>query len=42
MAGPTMSDEKYRALTKGQRVFYWGVLAAVAAVIAYLLFVYQQ
>ncbi len=31
MAGPTMSDEKYRSLTKGQRVAYWSIVAAVAA-----------
>ncbi len=42
MAGPTMSDEKYRSLTKGQRAAYWSIVAAVAALIAYLLFVYRQ
>lgn len=42
MAGPTMSGEKYRALTKGQRITYWVVLSAVAGVIAYLLLVYRQ
>ncbi len=42
MAGPTMSDEKYRSLTRGQRMGYWAVLAAVAALIAYLLFIYRQ
>ncbi|QHE85321.1 hypothetical protein [Hydrogenophaga sp. BPS33] len=42
MAGPTMSEEKYRALTKRQRVAYWVALAAVAAFIAYMLFVYRQ
>lgn len=42
MAGPTMSDEKYRSLTKGQRMVYWAALAAVAALFAYLLFVYRQ
>lgn len=41
MAGPTMSEEKYRALTKRQRFAYWVALAAVAAFIAYMLFVYR-
>lgn len=42
MAGPTMSNEKYRFLTKGQRMAYWSVLGAVAALIAHLLFVFRQ
>lgn len=42
MAGPTMTDEKYRSLTKGQRVAYWSIVAAVAAFLAYMLFFYRQ
>jgi cell division protein FtsL len=42
MAGPTMSNEKYKSLTKGQRTAYWAIVAVVAAVIAYMLFFYRQ
>lgn len=42
MAGPTMSDKKYRSLTKGERVAYWTIVAVAAAAIAYMLFIYSQ
>lgn len=42
MAGPTMSHEKYRSLTKGQRVAYWSIVAAVAAFLAYMFLFYRR
>ncbi len=39
MAGPTMSHEKYRSLTMGQRVAYWSI---VAAFLAYMFLFYRR
>ncbi len=41
MPVPSMSKEKYDALSKAQRRAYWAAVALACAVISYMLFVHQ-